>query len=378
MASSAEVILRPKSVSSGACPLIAQLQGGSGPPVGGAPAQLMMEKGTDGTKSKIRAITCWDGTVRWGLENNITGVKQVLAARNRLTGKVRFIEVGSTSLQPFIPRNSRTGLNIEIPTDVNLSEKFGSKKQKRYQEQSKKYKIDVSTIKEQLQDTALKMDTSAGSALDTTNPDDMIEKYIPPIDRDAANVKDVYKLDKILSAEEIDALKSCSELVINGDSETVVISDFMKKYISSIQADSSTSKIDKCIAMLYADCLLYYLTCDYKKASALNCVVCPYSEVINTSVLDNFSVRSDKSRSRPKSLKDKAVCYIIVLLLLSSNLIFSDYEELREALNITGPKMSQFVKIVGARIVSVDGVSSIVLKLPLTKAPSMNLKRGRK
>lgn len=378
MGSNTEVTLRPKTISAGGFPLIVQLQGGSGPPIGGAPARLMMEKSGDGSNPKIRTVASWDGTVRWGLENNVVGARQVLVARNRHTGKVRLIEVGSTSLQPFIPRNARTGLDLDVPTDVNLSEKFGSKKQKRYQEQSKKYKIDVSTIKEQLEETALNMDTSVSSALDTTNPEDMIEKYIPPIDRDATNVKDVYKLDKILSVEEIDALKSCSELVLKGDSDTVVISDFMKKYILQVQNRSSMSKINDCIAMLYADCVLYYLTCDYKKASAVNCIVCPYSEVINTSILDKFSVRSDKSRARPKSLKDKAVCYIIVLLLISSNFNFSDYEELREALNITGPKMSQFVKTIGARIVSVDGVSSILLKLPLTKPPSVNMKRGRK
>lgn len=362
-------------------PILVRLQGG-GPPPGSVSCTILREgSGSElGASEGVRAAACWGRTVRWGniiketTEDDLP--RQVILARDRRTGKVRAIQVETACLRPIVSRPPELERNDVDGDSRNLSEKFGSKKQKRQQEQRKKLKIDVETLKTQLENTALKMDISQPS-IAVNEEANSHQRYAPPADRDATDPRCVYSLDTIISAEEKLALESAAQSVIDGDTSHVK-SEYIQKLILHVKNSNSASPIHDCVALLYADCLLEFLSCDYKKFRCANLVVCSFSQQVNDSILDKFSIRSDKGRTRPQTMKDKGICYLIVLLLLSSKLIIKEYDQLIKHLRVTSIKLQQLVKVVGARISTLNGENSIILKLPLVKGPTVRVKKDKK
>ncbi|XP_077287563.1 RNA polymerase I subunit E [Arctopsyche grandis] len=361
-------------------PVIVRLQGG-GPPPGSVSSCAILREGTfSGASGGVRAAACWGRTVRWG---NVTkespeddSPRQVILARDRRTGQVRAIQVGTACLRPIVYRPSEPERNDVDGNSRNLAEKFGSKRQKRHHEQSKKSKIDVDTLKAQLETTALKMDISQPSIV-VNEEANSLQRYAPPADRDATDPRHVYSLDTIISTEEKLALESVAQSVIDGDT-SYIKSEYIQKLILNVKNSNSASPLHDCIALLYADCLLDYLSCDYKRFRSPYLIVCSFSQQVNDAILDKFSIRSDKGRTRPQTMKDKGICYLIVLLLLSSNLVIKEYDELIKHLHVTSTKLLQLVKVVGARISTSNGENSIILKLPLVKGPTVHVKRDRK
>lgn len=321
------------------------------------------------------AVVSADGFLYHGREKVDSTFRNLILVKNRATGDVRLIEVGHASMKAFI----REEIQAFDETDKQqLGEKFGSKRTKRAAEQSKKMKVDLDAVKEQLTASIMKIDVDAIDTSQINVEDSTSEKYLPPMDRNATDPKGVFKLSDIFSPEQFDTLKTFSGKYFESKESEIVVGDYIKKLMPNISSLETKLKIDSCCALLYADCIVRYLTENYRAVCNSHYKPCEYSDVISESILEKFSLKSDKGRTRPQSMKDKAVSHIIVLLLIAGNCIIPCIDDLRKALNTPLNKLTQMIKVVGARTSVSNGKTSIVLKLPLVSPPSLKTKRDRK
>lgn len=84
-----------------------------------------------------------------GEENDEPIGRTLMIARDRSTGKVRIIEPGHVELKPLIENDMNASQQLET-SGLELSRKFGSKKQKQQMEQRAKLKMNVEAVTEQV------------------------------------------------------------------------------------------------------------------------------------------------------------------------------------------------------------------------------------
>lgn len=342
---------------------------------------------SSGKKTK-NAIISIENMVYVGQEKEDNVCRNLIVVRNRNTGDVRLIEVGNARLKA-LPESEQVTKTEEVTSEdvtdksYQLGEAFGSKRQKRRLEQSKKTKIDIDSMKEQLEKTisAKQIDVLELSQHEASKPDLVVEKYAPRMNREASNVKEVYQIEDFLNDEQFQTLKTTAKSVLEDKTFEIAMSDYIAEEIFALRtASTSTSeeKFNVCSVLLYADCIIRYLKEPYKQVCNPKYVVCGYSELIDKLTLNSFSMISDKGRMRPQTLKDKSVCYLLVLLLMAGNYKISDANKLCKAIGIPVTRLTQMAKVVGARVVSGDGTSKIVLSLPLAAPPVVMLGKRKR
>ena len=110
------------------------------------------------------------------------------------------------NLTTFAPQQNKDEVVSEVSqTDfVRLGMKFGSKRKQRSLEQYAKMRTDTEVLQEKLKKMS---DTVTVDASVMEKQDDASSEYLPPANRDADAVEDVYKLTDLLSSNEIEILK---------------------------------------------------------------------------------------------------------------------------------------------------------------------------
>lgn len=342
---------------------------------------------TKGKKTK-NAIIAIENMVYVGQEKEDNVCRNLVVVRNRNTGVVRLVEVGNARLKAS-PESEQVTKTEEVTSEdvtdkrYQLGEAFGSKRQKRMLEQSKKTKIDIDSMKEQLEKTinAKQIDVQEMTQHEAVKPELVMEKYAPRMNREASSVKDVYQVEDFLNDEQFEILKTTAKSVLEDQTFEIEMSDYIANEIFALRTSptsTSQEKIDICSLLLYADCIIRYLKEPYKKVCSAKYVVCQYSELINKLTLNSFSMLTDTGRARPQTLKDKSVCYILVLLLMAGNYMISDANKLGKAIVMTVPRLTQVAKVVGARVVTDGDTSKIVLSLPLAAPPVVMLGKRKR
>lgn len=86
-----------------------------------------------------------------------------------------------------------------------LKMKFGSKRQQRLLENYMRMHTDTDYLKDKLKGVIDSMSVEQASQQPVVNTSD--QAYLPPINRNAATVDDVYSLHDIVSADELASLK---------------------------------------------------------------------------------------------------------------------------------------------------------------------------
>ncbi|XP_049884289.1 DNA-directed RNA polymerase I subunit RPA49-like [Pectinophora gossypiella] len=291
--------------------------------------------------------------------------KTFILAKNRVTGKVRLIEVGSALLKPILKVDNDTPQVLET-SHLELSRKFGSKKQKQQMEQREKLKVNVETVTEQMQNVtqAISEDKLDLSSYNKSDSDDF---YIPPIDRTADKPENVYDIDKILTEDQYE--KIYSELEEK---------DYAAEYTPFIKSIATGKKLSnrQTVLAVYANSLLKYSVTMAKEVSKKNFVACTHSPTLNNIIQANFSVMTNGKRTRPTPYKDKALCHAIVFALLINNLKFN-LEMLCEDAKITAATAAMKIRVTGASVVSLGSKKAVQLKLPLNTKSGFRRRSAR-
>lgn len=310
----------------------------------------------DNSSNKTKTIaTELDGVLYAGDEETNEIGKTYILARNRVTGKVRLIESAVVNCKPVLNMEISTVPLLETST-LELSRKFGSKKQKQQMEQREKLKVNVETVTEQMQNATQEIseDHLDLSIYNKTNSDDF---YIPPIDRTADNVDGVYDINKILTEEQYDKIYSELE---NKDYESELL-PVLKNIISKNKLSPKLT-----VLAMYANSLIQLYNTMVKEIVKKSFTICLHSITLNNLILNDFMTISNGRKTRPAPYKDRSLCHAIVFLLLLNNYKL-DLVGLCEAVKITPSTVANKVRVTGASVVTSGSKKVIHLKLPLNK-----------
>lgn len=300
--------------------------------------------------------------------------RTMLVLHNKKTGKIRLFEAERWQVTPVLDKPSIEESDIDIHEKTALLNKqFGSKKVKRRTEQFEKMKVNVDSVKDQLEQTVSNVEIDRLEFSTQLQNDEIIQSSIlPACNRNASNVKDVYNVYDIIPKSKLETLYDHAKEVLEGATEGK--SRFFKRTLKSIQLDPDN--MNKIALLLYMEMINAWFAIPLKEAKKRDVVVCPVSEEINQHVIDTYSVSSANGRMRPNTMKDKGLIHSLILGLTVSNFtldleLFRVMLETRTSLK----KLTDLAKIIGA--VPNKDKKIITLKVPLP-APVSLIKKGKR
>ncbi|XP_063632360.1 uncharacterized protein LOC134803491 [Cydia splendana] len=326
----------------------------------------------------------------------------LILARDRISGNVRLIEVGSANMKPLtetylddlehqreakehrkirkmgskntktpnilndvqmdtgqiIQRNTFENLvtnigigELDIIIDKEVTEDEFLEFEKKQLEQQKKIRINLETESEQT-------DMEVMDQQNITVEENYCEEFhIPPINRGACKVEDVYHIEKILS--KYDYEKISQELEENN-----YMAD-LHPYIKSYMKDRQLSR-QLMVLAVYASCLIKYLHASREQIRTSKFKICQHSKTLNDILMKKFT---ELAVIGSKNIEEKIICHIIVLMLILNNYRFY-LAPLCIAMGI--PKrfnIKELVHFTGASVVTCEIGKQVVLRLPLVKKP---------
>ncbi|KAK9506704.1 hypothetical protein O3M35_008591 [Rhynocoris fuscipes] len=310
-----------------------------------------------------------------GKINSKSLCKTLLLVRNRKTNKARLIAASTCMLESYLRERNQQKLSIsDIDTSTNntLSQVFGSKKAKRISDMGMRMKVNTSVLQEDVKKIISDINIKGKDIPDVkSSSEDTITQLLPNCNRDAEHVSEVYKVEDLLTETELNSLDKAVAL-LNEDKEKK--SEFLETHLNQL---GSNPPADKVKLLIVADSLLRFVNMGAIEIKNKSCLrnICPSSRVIGTKILNEFTVLTGNTRNRPVSYKDKAVCYIMILVLLSCyykmNLDFissvmKGYHQ---------KKLLQLCKTVGVVAATEAGQKVYVLRVPLPKLPTLAHKK---
>ncbi|XP_043463694.1 uncharacterized protein LOC122499416 [Leptopilina heterotoma] len=301
----------------------------------------------------------------------------MLAIRDKITGKIKLIQAERWNVAPVLNRNLNNDHYTDTDKIATLNKQFGSKKVKRKTELHEKMKISGESVKELLEKTVSnveKMDDGGGGSLDIQEEASSI---LPPCNREAINVADVYDINDIAPMEilktlfqvKIESVETAAAAALDGKSI------FFKQTLEYLKTLSNFNK--KLAVLLYIDAVTTWLKLPIKDAKKRGTEICSFSRKVNDFVMEKYSVNSVNGRLRPNSIKDKGIIHCMILALLINDYSL-DLELFATEIGgrISLKKMTDFARLICA-VPLKDNKKIVVLKLPLP-TPSLSTFTNRR
>ncbi|XP_008196560.2 DNA-directed RNA polymerase I subunit RPA49 [Tribolium castaneum] len=300
--------------------------------------------------------------------------KRFLLISNRRTGKVRLVAVDSVILSPQFPEKNRGSISEKNVNSVNkLHKAFGSKKIKRITEQRERMKMNIDDVREQLEQTVagIEIDDSGPLIVERAEND---SAYRPPVHRDAESREEVYILNEIVPLKILNSLEKETREIFDSDLDSTELAPMVREKFAQMQ-NSSSPDVQKCELLLYLDYLIKFIS---KPARSITkkFVICPTSQQVNVHILDHFTVSSNTGRTRPVSMRDKTVCYILVIAMIAFDYEV-DLEQLAKVIKIGVKKLQEMGRIL-AFSPHLKNKNAMTLKIPLPAAVTSSSSNKRK
>ncbi|GJQ66593.1 hypothetical protein Trydic_g4569 [Trypoxylus dichotomus] len=295
--------------------------------------------------------------------------------RNKKSGKCKLIMIDKALLSSVTKGKRKLDIDSIPKTKkiTDLNRYFGSKRTKMITEQNERLKVDVENIKETLEQTAKETHIAE---LDVVpfKPDENDNLYRPPINRNASKVQDIYPLHVLIPSEILEELKQSSQEMLD-DSGELTLCDFVKDEFIKLQRSESSERVTKAQILLYIDCLVSFLKQPARMVGVKKFSSCPYSSTVNKYLLDSFTLMSASGRTRPLSMRDKCVCYILVLSMLAFNNAIN-LEIFTKDLKLGIKKLQDISKVLGFSFKGGDKkIATLSLPLPQPVVASTGKKR---
>lgn len=283
--------------------------------------------------------------------------RTLVLARNRKTGKVRLIEVGTIDLKPVI-KNDLESAQLLDNSALELGRKFGSKKYKKHLEQSEKLKQNEQAVVAQMANvsqnlTQDQLDVSYNSQSETDN------FYVPPINREATSVMEVYDIDIILTPDQYEE--------ISKEIDGIDLMETLNPVIKGLSRKDLTQK-QKVLA-LFASSLYNLYFVKSTEIMKKGFIACYESQTLQKHILQHFFTYVNGKRCRPIQYRDKTLIHTMVLILLINNFKFN-FDEFCKHTKSAIKTMTAKLAMTGAYVVNANSVRTAQLKLPLNKPPS--------
>jgi len=320
-----------------------------------------------------------------------------LAIRDTATGETRLVESCPLVLNPQVtaPPTRNSVLLSERPAaegtwaeklgqQKTLVKKFGRQTGARYYQKVEEMKVDGGLKEEMILKAAGKAVVLKEPTPDNEQKDVGLSHLLPPRNELAQHKDMVYKVEDLLSKLELGCLNDSAE-------KFFAIQCNSKEAAMKLHADKQISKFGlklllECLAcpgdlgnkpaiVLYMEGIIKFTKLrpgDRNKGPASLQKFVPLS--IGKKIFDNFGTGEQKNLVTPE-MQDKAICYVIVLGLLASNLQMETIL-LTESLFVRAEHLKKLVAMVGAQMVADNQKMTqyILLKLPLATF-DINLKQ---
>lgn len=299
-----------------------------------------------------------------------------IAVCNKKRTKMRLIAVDHATLSPYFKEDKGTrnkSFELLDSTTSQLNKEFGSKKIKRKTEQRERMKMDIETVKEQLEQTVqdIKIETK-----DIVLPkaDENDTGYKPRINREADAVEDVYNINDIVSIDVLNSFYEETERILSEPEAELDVTSFVKQQIQKLLKTSSENRHLTLQLLLYVDCLIKFLVKQAKQLSAKGLQLCSYSKMAQDYILKQYTITSGRSRLRPTSMKDKCLCSILVLSIIACGYKLN-LEMVSKELKIGLKKMQDVSRVLGFHVNKEMVTLSLPLPLPVSR---FNVKKKKK
>ncbi|XP_044728787.1 DNA-directed RNA polymerase I subunit rpa49-like [Chrysoperla carnea] len=249
-----------------------------------------------------------------------------------------------------------------------LNKQFGTKKAKRATELRERMKIDIGTVKEHLETTIAAVDSPLNaSVIQEGKETNEVQSYQPPINRDAKTFEDAFNLHDYITDTELNEFKKDAKKLLNATYDDIQnCCPYITEEIAKLQSEncqlSENDKIRRISILLYAQVIDNYLRTPALQLRNRSFNI--YTSLITEKILNTFAVKTDKNVLRPLSMRDKASCYILVLLFMVSDRHVVDTEEVAKSLKLPLSKTQQLARVCGARPMA-KSRSLYEIKLPI-------------
>ncbi|XP_012255265.2 uncharacterized protein LOC105685590 [Athalia rosae] len=286
----------------------------------------------------------------------------MLAIHNKRTGKVRLVQAERWQVAAVLDKEVESNIDLDENRIAMLHKQFGSKKVKRRTEQIERMKIDVETVKEQLEKTVSSVNIERSElSLPSLQDDSVTNMNMPNCNRSASRVEDVYDINDIVPLEKLETLHEGCNFILHEKVEGK--SKFFEKTLSKLK--SKVCDLNEIAILLYMEAVVTWLSMPIKDAKKKGSDICPLSTDISNHVIQSYSVPSAHGRQRPNTMRDKGMIHCIILGLMISNYKL-DLNLLTTIFkNRVGiKKLGELARFVGA-VSSKDDKNSVILKLPL-------------
>ncbi|KAL2720866.1 DNA-directed RNA polymerase I subunit RPA49-like [Vespula squamosa] len=308
-------------------------------------------------------------------DNKQQFMQTMLVLHNKRTGKIRLVQAERWSVSPVLHKQVvDNNKNTDADRIALLNKQFGSKKVKRKTEQFERMKINVNAVKDDLEKTVSNIEINKEDLETQIVDNDYITNiHLPQCNRDATNVKDVYNLNDIIPENKLETLNETAKETINRVPEGK--SKFFTHALRFLKSDPDNIK--KVTLLLYIEAVAKWLNMPIKDAKKRGINICPYSEEVNSHIIETYSIQSYSGRLRPASMKDKAIVHCIILGLIISDFVI-DLELLATMLHnrIGIRKLIDLAKIIAA-VPNKNDKKTFTLRLPLPEQVAM-VKKGKK
>ncbi|XKL69319.1 hypothetical protein PGB90_007088 [Kerria lacca] len=321
-------------------------------------------------------IALKDNNVFLGKRDNSQLCKNFIAVRNKETKAVRWYPVDNFFMKSYQPKKNR---NLEIQENegfkeaaINLNKNMGSKKSKTrinmFEKNVRQFSNIIKPIKKAIKKNNLIVDTEVN-----LNPTIAVT-YLPPCNRNANIVQDIYKIDDLISEEIMQSLEEYACGIMQTDILKIAadskLSPFFLKGIALYPKNLVNVKL-----LLFVDNLLKFIKEPARVIKSKTHIFCPYSDAINKKILDEFCIIGVNGiRNRPPSMCDKALCYVLTILLILGDFTV-DISILSGIVKTTYyNRLPTLMKALGAQSRRNSAVI-FTLKLPLVQLPLSTRKK---
>ncbi|EEB13285.1 DNA-directed RNA polymerase I-associated factor 53 kDa subunit, putative [Pediculus humanus corporis] len=219
---------------------------------------------------------------------------QFLAIRNKKTNKMRIVEVDSALLinsELLHVKNIENSSSSKSKEDDynKLNKTFGGKKINARLEKKELLNLNSALVIEDMKDIVDGMVKTNDNdiTLSQTIETESITDLLPPCNRSATNVHDVYILSKILNSEELNALK---EEILKEDFDTKSYSEFFITCLAQIQNEKSNNYETNLAGIFYAELLIKFLKIPSKQLKNKNTKFDNCPPIIYTKLIKEFCI----------------------------------------------------------------------------------------
>jgi len=307
-----------------------------------------------------------------------------VALRDKSTGKTRLIQANETVLSPKVNYpSSKNPLLLQENTEAktfaekmeqskHLIKSFGQAKGQRFYDQQDRMRVDTSQVEEKVLKAAGGVSEGKLEAV----PEAEEVQIIPTRNGGAGRKEQVYLIEDMLSKVELKHLVEAGENVMQNFKTLEELKECQKgRQLSALGVEF----LNKCNNMegdvgnraaitLYMEGIIMFSRLrqgEMRKGEKSLQQFLPLN--IKKKIFSHFSISNGTSnRIVTPELKDRAVCYVIVLALLANNFKL-DSSLLTESMRVRPDHLKKLVSMVGAHLTndSANQSQHIVLRLPL-------------